>query len=419
MLSNLLTLRSRYYPMTTRVPAMDAVPLKLKANEERRLRAGHCWIYSNEIDTRATPLKGMPPGAPVEIFSARDKRLGSGYVNPHSLIAARLVSRDLRHPLSGSLIVHRLKVALALRQRLYEKPYYRLLFGESDGLPGVVIDRFGDYLVIQITTAGMERLKNELLAAVVKVLNPVGVLFRNDTASRQLEGLDCYVEDALGGWPETLLVEEHGCRFRVPAEGGQKTGWFFDQAVNRDRMQAYVKDQRVLDVCSYVGAWGVQAAAAGASEVICIDASAAALGAVAENATENGVSGRMSGLQGDAFDALKALRQEQERFDVVLLDPPAFIKRRKDVREGTRAYRRINQLALQLLNRDGILISSSCSYHMGAEALLQEIQQAARHTDRSLQLLERGFQAPDHPVHPAIPETAYLKSFSFRVLPSF
>ncbi|MCW8908145.1 MAG: class I SAM-dependent rRNA methyltransferase [Sedimenticola sp.] len=398
---------------------MDVVPLKLKANQERRLRAGHCWIYSNEIDTAATPLKGLPPGGPVEIISSRDKRLGSGYANPHSLIAARLVSRDPRHPLGGSLIVHRLKVALALRQRLYAKPYYRLLFGESDGLPGVVIDRFGDYLVIQITTAGMERLKDELLAAVVKVLKPAGVLFRNDTASRELEGLESYVEVAVGDWPEVLQVEERDCRFRVPARGGQKTGWFFDQAVNRSRMRAYVKGQRVLDVCSYVGAWGVQAAVAGASEVICVDASATALDAVAENAAENGVSERMSGLQGDAFDALRALRQEQERFDVVLLDPPAFIKRRKDMREGTVAYRRINQLALQLLNRDGILVSSSCSHHMAADALLQEIQQAARHTDRSLQLLERGFQAPDHPVHPAIPETAYLKSFSLRVLPSF
>jgi len=283
----------------------------------------------------------------------------------------------------------------------------------------VVIDRFGDYLVIQITTAGMERLKDELLAAVLKVLKPAAVLFRNDTASRELEGLERYVEVGYGDWPEVLQLEEQDCRFRVPAQGGQKTGWFFDQAANRSRMRDYVKGQRVLDVCSYVGAWGVQAAVAGASEVICVDASATALEAVAENAAENGVSERMSGLQGDAFDALRALRQEQERFDVVLLDPPAFIKRRKDLREGTVAYRRINQLALQLLNRDGILISSSCSHHMAADSLLQEIQQAARHTDRSLQLLERGFQAPDHPVHPAIPETAYLKSFTLRVLPSF
>jgi len=398
---------------------MNFAPLRLKKNEDRRLRAGHCWIYSNEIDTAITPLKTLEPGQPVEIFSDREKLLGTGYVNPHSLICARLVSRDRQHPLSGSLIVHRLKVALGLRERLYSKPFYRLLFGESDGLPGLVIDRFGDHLVIQITTAGMERLKAEILAAVVKVLRPAGVLFRNDSPARELEGLELYVEDAQGGWPEVLAVEEHGVRFMVPSQEGQKTGWFFDQAVNRGRMIPYIKDKRVLDVCSYIGAWGVQAAVKGASEVICVDASSSALDAVDRNARENGVAERVAGLQGDAFDALRELRQAHERFDVVLVDPPAFIKRKKDTKEGVLAYRRLNQLALQVLGKDGILVSSSCSHHMGEEALLHEIQQAARHTDRSLQLLERGFQAPDHPVHPAIPETAYLKTFYLRVLPSF
>ncbi len=398
---------------------MQFVPLKLKANEERRLRAGHCWIYSNEVDTRATPLKGMEPGTPVEVLTAANKKLGTGYVNPHSLICARLVSRDHRHPLSGSLIVHRLKVALSLRQRLYDKPYYRLLFGESDGLPGLVIDRFGDYLVIQITTAGMELMKQEILQAVEKVINPKAVLWRNDVSARELEGLELYVEQALGEWPSSLELEEHGVRFQVPSQAGQKTGWFFDQAANRGRLQSYVAGKRVLDVCSYVGAWGVQAAKAGANEVFCVDASASALDAVEENGRINGVDAQMAGIQGDAFEVLKALRQEQERFDVVLVDPPAFVKRKKDLREGARAYRRLNQLALQLLNRDGILVSSSCSHHMAEGALLTEIQQAGRHTDRTLQLLERGFQAPDHPVHPAIPETAYLKSFFLRVLPSF
>lgn len=398
---------------------MNFAPLRLKKNEDRRLRAGHCWIYSNEIDTAITPLKSLEPGQPVEVFSDRQKLLGTGYVNPHSLISVRLVSRDHRHPLSGSLIVHRLKVALSLRERLYTKPFYRLVFGESDGLPGLVIDRFGDHLVIQITTAGMERLKAEILAAVVKVLRPAGVLFRNDSPAREPEGLDRYVEDALGGWPELLTVEEHGVRFTLPAEAGQKTGWFFDQAANRGRMIPYIKGKRVLDVCSYVGAWGVQAAVKGADEVICVDASSKALDAVDLNARENGVAERVAGLHGDAFEALRELRQAHERFDVVLVDPPAFIKRKKDTKEGELAYRRLNQLALQVLSRDGILVSSSCSHHMGAERLLDGIQQAARHTDRSLQLLERGFQAPDHPVHPAIPETAYLKAFYLRVLPSF
>ncbi|TVO76620.1 class I SAM-dependent rRNA methyltransferase [Sedimenticola selenatireducens] len=398
---------------------MTFAPLRLKKNEDRRLRAGHCWIYSNEIDTAVTPLQGMEPGQLVEIFNDKGKLLGTGYVNPHSLISARIVSRDHKHPVNGSLMVHRLKVALSLRERLYTQPFYRLVFGESDGLPGLVIDRFGDYLVIQITTAGMERMKSDILAAVEKVLKPAGVLFRNDTASRELEGLAPYVEDALGGWPDVLTVEEHGVRFNVPSQGGQKTGWFFDQAVNRGRMIPYIQGKRVLDVCSYIGAWGVQAAVKGATEVICVDASSSALDAVDGNAQLNGVAERVAGLQGDAFDALRELRLANERFDVVLVDPPAFIKRKKDTKQGTLAYRRLNQLALQLLNKDGMLISSSCSHHMSESSLLQEIQQAARHTDRSLQLLERGFQAPDHPVHPAIAETAYLKCFYLRVLPTF
>ncbi|MCW8889964.1 MAG: class I SAM-dependent rRNA methyltransferase [Sedimenticola sp.] len=398
---------------------MNFAPLRLKKNEDRRLRAGHCWIYSNEIDTATTPLKGMEAGQPVEIFSDRGKLIGTGYVNPHSLISARIVSRDHKHPLSDSLLVHRLKVALSLRERLYEKPFYRLVFGESDGLPGLVIDRFGGYLVIQITTAGMERMKTAVLAAVEKVLKPEGVLFRNDSSARELEGLASYVEDAFGNWPEVLKIEEHGVRFDVPSQGGQKTGWFFDQAANRGRMIPYIQGKRVLDVCSYIGAWGVQAAVKGATEVICVDASSTALDAVDRNALENGVSESVAGLQGDAFEALRELRLASERFDVVMVDPPAFIKRKKDTKEGTLAYRRINQLALQLLSKDGILISSSCSHHMSEASLLNEIQQAARHTDRSLQLIERGFQAPDHPVHPAIAETAYLKCFTFRVLPTF
>ncbi|MES9957796.1 MAG: class I SAM-dependent rRNA methyltransferase [Sedimenticola sp.] len=398
---------------------MNFAPLKLKKDQERRLRAGHCWIYSNEIDTGATPLKGFEPGQPVDILSHQDKWLGSGYVNPHSLICARLVSRDREHPLTGSLLVHRMKIALSLRERLYPRPFYRLLFGESDGLPGLVVDRYGDICVVQITTAGMERMKGAILDALEKVVRPASVIFRNDTAIREMEGLERYVEHVGAALGEQLAVEEHGFDFRVPALQGQKTGWFFDQAYNRARMAPYVEGRRVLEVCSYVGAWGVQAAARGAAEVLSVDVSRTALDAVEANAALNGVSGRVQTVRGDAFEIMRGLRAERERFDVLMVDPPAFIKRRKDIKEGTQAYRRINQLALQLLSKDGILITSSCSHHMSRDSLLQVVQQAARHTDRTVQLLEQGAQAPDHPVHPAIPETAYLKTFYLRALPSF
>lgn len=393
--------------------------LILKKGEERRLRGGHYWVYSNEIDTALTPLKEFQPGEQVAILDHQQKLLGFGYVNPHSLICARLVSRDPEHPLSESLLVHRLKIALGLRERLYPAPFYRAVFGESDGLPGLVVDRYGDYVVVQITTAGMEMMRDAVIAAVNKTMKPKGILLRNDSAIRELEGLDRYIEVASGEIPDEVELIEGESRFHTSLSEGQKTGWFYDQAANRTRLLPYVKGRRVLDLFSYLGGWGIRSVVGGADSALCVDASDHVLAGVAANAKLNGVSDRISTRRGDAFEVLKALREAGERFDIVLVDPPAFIKRRKDQKEGEIAYRRINQAAMQLLDRDGLLVSSSCSHHMSASGLLKLINQGARHIDRSLQLLETGAQGPDHPVHPAIPETAYLKSFYLRVLPRF
>ncbi|MEJ2576764.1 MAG: class I SAM-dependent rRNA methyltransferase [Gammaproteobacteria bacterium] len=396
-----------------------ASELRLNKGADRRLRAGHCWVYSNEVDTAASPLGGFEPGEPVELVNHAGRWLGHAYVNPHSLICARVVSRDRARPLDRSLLVHRLNVALAGRERRYAAPFYRLVYGEADGLPGLVVDRFGDYLVAQLTTAGMERQRAAVVEALARVLKPRGVLLRNDGASREFEGLARYVEPALGEVPAELEVREAGARFVVNPAEGQKTGWFFDQAANRDTMTRYVRGRRVLDVFSYVGAWGVRAALAGAAAVTCVDASPAAVAAVAGNAARNGVGERVAALRGDAFAVLRELKAAGERFDLVILDPPAFVKRRKDLKEGALAYRRINEAGLALLDRDGVLVTASCSFHMDRDGLLRTVQQAARHLDRSLQLLEQGHQGPDHPVHPAIPETAYLKAFLLRVLPAF
>lgn len=393
---------------------MSLPPLILRKNEDRRLRAGHLWVFSNEVDIGRTPLKAFQPGDLVEVQSASGHAIGSGYVNPNSLIAARILSRDPQHLPDRSLLVHRLNIALSMRERLYSKPYYRLVFGESDGLPGLVVDRYDGVLVCQITTAGMERLKADVVAALEKVLKPAVILFRNDVGVRELEGLPLYVETALGTAPATVQIEEHGLKFEAPLEGGQKTGWFFDQHDNRARLLRYVKSKRVLDVCSYVGGWAVQAAAHGASETVAVDSSAVALEWVQKNAAGNGVA--VGTRQQDAFDALRELREAGEKFGVIVLDPPAFVKRRKDLAAGKEAYRRLNQLAMQLLERDGMLISCSCSHHMSSEDLLGAIQSATRHLGRDAQVLEQGMQAPDHPVHPAIPETSYLKAFYVRVV---
>lgn len=388
--------------------------LRLGKNHDRRLRAGHLWIYSNEIDTEATPLKGFEPGQVVNIENAQGKWQGLGYVNPNSLICARLVTRSRGISLDGSLLVHRIKVAVALRERLYAKPYYRLLFGEADGTPGVVVDRYGDYLVVQITTAGMELLKDALIAALVKVLKPAGILMRNDSGIRELEGLSRYVELAHGQVPDRVLVEEGGCRFEVSPGEGQKTGWFYDQASNRRAFLKYVAGARVLDVFSYLGAWGLAAARTGAADVTCVDSSAPALELLETTAAANDLAVRT--LRDDAFDALASLREAGERYDVIVVDPPAFIKRRRDIPKGQAAYRKLNQLAMQLLPRDGILVSCSCSHHLAQDELIGTVQQAARHVGRFAQIVEVGGHAPDHPLHPAIPESRYLKALFCRVV---
>ncbi|HEX7044315.1 MAG TPA: class I SAM-dependent rRNA methyltransferase [Burkholderiales bacterium] len=399
-------------------PETELPRLRLNRNEDRRLRAGHVWVFSNEVDTRATPLAGFEPGAAVLIEDAAGRPLGTGYVNPHALICARLVSRDPRYVLDRSLITHRLNVALSLRERLFREPYYRLAFGDSDGLPGLVVDRYGDVLVAQLTTAGMERVKDDVVAALEKVLRPRAIWLRNDAPVRALEGLPSYAEAALGEVPETIALEEHGVRFEVPLRAGQKTGWFYDQRENRARLRAYARGARVLDLFSYAGGFGLQAAAAGAVSVLCVDSSAAAVEAIRRNAALNGLADKVSAEQADAFETLRRLRAARERFDIVVLDPPAFIKRKKDVKEGAQAYRRLNQMAMQVLARDGILVSCSCSYHLARDSLRALLLAASRHLDRFLMLVEEGHQAPDHPVHPAVPETAYLKAFIARVLPS-
>jgi 23S rRNA (cytosine1962-C5)-methyltransferase len=394
-------------------PVADLPPLRIRLHEERRLQAGHLWIFSNEVDIAATPLTAFAPGQRVQLRSSRDRFLGYAYVNPKTLIAARILGRDPVHPPGRPLLAHRFKVALSLRQRLYSAPFYRLVFGESDLLPGLVVDRYGDTCVAQVGTAGMEAMKEDILDALSRVVNPSAVLWKNDSPSRSLEGLESYVETALGTVPGQVDVIEGGVTFRVPLAAGQKTGWFFDQAANRSAVARLAGGGRVLDVFSYAGSFGLQAARAGASEVLCVDSSAAALAAAEASAEASGLA--VNTRKGDAFDVLAALAAEKRRFDVVVIDPPAFIKRRKDHARGLAAYRKLNLAAMRLVARDGFLVSCSCSYHLAAEELTGAVQRAARQLERLAQVVEFRGQAPDHPVHPAIAETRYLKAVICRI----
>jgi len=386
--------------------------LRLKRNEDRRLHAGHLWIFSNEVDTRQTPLTKFKAGDLVRVLAHNDRALGLAYVNPRSLISARMLE-SWNFP-DAAWLATRIRAALALRERLYSKPYYRLVYGESDGLPGLVVDRYGSACVVQIGTAGMEKLKHEIRQALEEVLHCEALLFKNDSAAREMEGLPSYVEAATGSFEELGKVLEDGLEFRAPFALGQKTGWFFDQAANRRALPKYVRrGARVLDVFSYVGAWGVRAAHSGAREVLCVDSSAAALELAVSNAERNKT--KVVAVRGDAFDVLEDMGKSGARFDVLVIDPPAFAKRKKDLPKALAAYKRLNQLAMQVIADDGILVSCSCSHHVSPAELQDAIAKAARAADKHLQILEMGGQSPDHPVHPAIPETRYLKAYFCRV----
>ena len=393
--------------------------LRLKKNEERRIKQGHVWVYSNEVDNQATPLKSFNAGQQVIVEASNGKPLGMGYVNPNTLICARLLSRSAKLELNLKFLKKRIQEAQALRELHFSDPFYRLVFGDSDGLPGLVIDRFGAVFSVQITTAGMELVKDEIVQVLINLYHPQAIVMKNDTSSRELEGLERYEEVVYGDLPESLIITENNTQFAIPVENGQKTGWFYDHRMARKSLLKLVKDKSVLDVFSYLGGWGIAAAKAGATSVACVDASELALDGVDQNAALNDVAEKVSTYHGKAFDVLNVLKAEGHKFDVVIVDPPAFIKRKKDYKKGFEAYRRINELAMRLLNKDGILVSASCSHHLSRDDLLKAVQSAGRHIDRQVQLFEQGHQGPDHPIHPAIPETEYIKTLFFRVSASW
>jgi 23S rRNA (cytosine1962-C5)-methyltransferase len=390
---------------------MSYPALYLKKNEDARLRRGHLWVFSNEIDVQRSPLTDFAPGDLAQIHAYDGKPVGVAYVNPATLVAARLLSRKSNLNVGPAFFKSRFGEALRLRQRLFDKPYYRLVFGESDGLPGLVVDRFDSVLSVQVSTAGMERLQHTAVEVLQEMFAPQAIILKNTGSQRQTEGLESYCREVCGQLPEPLIIEENGAKFRIDILRGQKTGWFYDHRASRLQTAQLARGLRVLDLFSYSGAWAVPAALAGAAEVACVDSSAAALELAAENAALNGVQERIRCIQSEAFEFLKAARDRQERFDLIILDPPALIKRKKDFKQGFEAYRRINDLALQLLAAEGWLVSASCSQHLSRENLQEILRSSARHIGRHLRFIAQGGQGPDHPIHPAIPESEYLKTF--------
>jgi 23S rRNA (cytosine1962-C5)-methyltransferase len=386
--------------------------ITLLPGRQKRAEGGHPWIYSNEIAMDAV-AKSLPAGGLVTVRKPDGKGLGVATFNSHPLVSARLLSRDATQKIDGTFLVRTLRRALALRERLFAEPFYRLIHAEADGLPGLVIDRFGKALVCQFNTAGMALLEADVLAALDQVLAPEIVVLRNDSSARLAEGLSSEVRIAKGVVDGPVELIENGARFTADLLGGQKTGWFFDQRANRRFMSSLARDLRVLDLYTFAGGFAVQAALAGAREVVGIDRSEPALALAKVAATRSGIAERCTFRRGEAFAEMERLAQEDERFDVVIADPPAFIKTKKDVGAGLRGYRKLAHLAGALVAKGGFLFLASCSHNAEPAAFAEAIRRGIADTGRNARILRTSGADADHPVHPALPESAYLKAQTF------
>jgi 23S rRNA (cytosine1962-C5)-methyltransferase len=380
----------------------------VQPGRHKRAAQGHPWVYSNEIAMDAA-AKALPPGTLVTLKAANGEALGAAMFNPHPLVSARILDRDPDRVIDRGFFAARLTAALRLRERLYDKPFYRLIHAEADGLPGAVVDRFGDVLVAEINTAGIDRLEADFLAACEEVLHPRAIVLRNDSPARGVEGLALgqRVVGELGG---PIAVEENGARFLADPIGGQKTGWFFDQRDNRRAVAALASDARVLDLYCFTGGFAVTAARGGAREAIAVDRSEPALAFARQAAELNNVASACRFERAEVFERLEQFAAAKERFDIVVADPPAFVKSRKDLGPGLRGYRKLARLAAMLVAPGGFLFIASCSHNVEVESFAEAVRRGLHDAGRDGRILLSSGAAADHPVHPFLPESAYLKA---------
>lgn len=379
--------------------------IKLKAKEERRLKAGHWWIFSNEIDELDTSID---PGTLVRVVNHEGAQVGYGMFNPHSLIAVRLITKG-EGALDENFVFENLDNAYTYRKEIGVRKYGRMCYGEADKMPGLVVDRYGDILVVDVLTAGMEKLKPQITKALQKIFKPKGIYYKNDSSFRALEGLT-NTPEIIGDVPETVEIEENGVKYVVPIRGGQKTGFYFDQRENRAFLKPYFKDKLVLDLYSYIGSFGLTAALAGATQVWGCDSSAAAVEMAKQNAELNGVKDVAIFHRDDAERLLSALKKGElpDQPDMVLLDPPAFVKSRKALPQAVGLYVKLVKMALEGLKPGGYLAFSTCSHHISRELFVDIIRQGASKAGVTATLVELRGQAKDHPVLIGMPETEYL-----------
>ena len=377
----------------------------------RRARAGSPWIFSNEIRMDEA-AKAITPGAVVNVRGEDGRAFGTGYFNPKSLIAIRLFADDCDVVIDADFFAARITRAVALRAAVYDKPYYRLFHAEGDGVPGLVIDRFGDTVTVQIGTAGMERQITAITMALDATIKPKTIILRADAPSRALEGLDSYVK-TVKGEGHRIAVEENGVRYVADLTEGQKTGWYYDQRDNRAFIAQFVRGKSVLDAFSYTGAFGLLAAKAGAKEVVCLDSSAPALAIAEETSRANGL--KIQAVKADVFEELARLKEAGETFDIVLADPPPFVKSKKDLEAGARAYRKLARMAADVTAPNGVLMVASCSHNIPPERFAAECAAGLERTGRRAALIRQSGAGVDHPVHPLLPESAYLKALFYAL----
>jgi 23S rRNA (cytosine1962-C5)-methyltransferase len=388
--------------------------VRLQPRHDARLRHGHPWAFSNEIMMDAE-AKAIAPGTPVTLTTAGGERLGAGWFNPHTLIAARVLAGDADTVIDRDFYVRRIRAALNLRERLYAEPYYRLVHAEADGLPSVVIDRMGDVLVVQLNAAGPNSAEPDIVGALAEVLNPTAIILKNDSPARVLEGLTLETRLVHGALTGPVELVENGARFGIDPLEGQKTGWFYDQRDSRAFVARLAAGRTVLDAYCYGGGFGIAATMAGAKSVTLLDRSAGALESASRSAALNGVGDRCTVRQQEVFEALTEMAAAGETYDVVIVDPPAFAKSRKDIPTAVKGYRKLVRQAATLVPPGGILFAASCSHNVGVPEFSDAVARGLTDAGRGGRVLRTAGAGPDHPVHPMLPESAYLKSLTLAL----
>ena len=390
---------------------MEKCRIILKPLEDLRIREGHPWVYNNEIKTIEGPIKS---GEIAYVYDDKRNFIGKGLLNTASKIFVRILSRDEHEVIDKDFFKKIIFESNQMRKGLGFSNSYRILFGEADGIPGLIIDKYGDYLSVQILSFGIDLLKPMFIDILVEIFNPKGIYERSDASVRKKEGLELFTGTIYGEVPDEIVIKENHLDMKIDIKTGQKTGTFLDQQENHRKMKDYVENKTVLDCFSHIGGFGLHAASFGASSVACLDISEHAVSQIKHNAELNHLT-NVTALKKDVFMALREYQEKNESFDVIVLDPPAFAKKREDTKKAYQGYKEINLQALKLINPGGTLVTCSCSHFMTPELFMSMAKDASKDSKRMVQMIDFWIQGRDHPMHIASDESLYLKCIVLNV----